>query len=177
MSNTATSLTRTSIAADLIRDLEAEAAKTRTMLAAVPEERLDWKPHAKSMTLAALASHLAENPSWISSMLEDGMDFADLGDYRPFVAKSRKELLEGFDKNLRAGLEAIRGKSDAFLCAAWTMRNGPKVLMTAPKHDAIRGTAIHHWIHHRGQLSVYLRLLDVPVPQTYGPTADHPSFG
>lgn len=166
-----------SIAADLIRDLESEAKKTRAMLALVPESRLEWKPHAKSMTLTALASHLAENPAWISSMLEDEMDFANLGDYRPFEAKSRKELLDGFDKNVRAGLDALRGRSDAFFATTWTMRNGEKVLMSASKHEAIRGTAIHHWIHHRGQLSVYLRLLDVPLPQTYGPTADNPSMG
>lgn len=166
-----------SIANELIRDLEAEAKKTRAMLAVVPETKLDWKPHAKSMTLGGLAGHVAENPAWISAMLEDEMDFGAMKDYRPFAPKDRGELLAAFDKNVRAGLDAIRGRSDAFLLGTWTMRNGDKVLMSAPKHDAIRGTAIHHWIHHRGQLSVYLRLLDVPLPQTYGPTADAPSFG
>ena len=165
------------ISADLCRDLEAEAKKTRAILAVVPENRLDWKPHAKSMTLGALASHVAENPAWIPAMLEDGMDFAAMGDYRPFEAKSRKELLDGFDKNLRAGLEAIRGRNDAALNASWVMKNGPKVLWSGTKQEAIRGTGIHHWIHHRGQLTVYLRLLDVALPQTYGPTADNPSFG
>ncbi len=165
-----------SIASELIRDLEAEAVKTRAMLAAVPAGRLDWKPHEKSMTLGALASHLAESPSWISAMLEDEMDFAVLADYRPFEAKDRAELLAGLERNLRAGVDALRGRDDAFLSTTWTMRNGAKVLMSAPKHEALRATAIHHWIHHRGQLSVYLRLLGVPVPQTYGPTADHPSI-
>ncbi|MSR61240.1 MAG: DinB family protein [Planctomycetes bacterium] len=166
-----------SIANELIRDLEAEAKKTRAMLAVVPEAKLDWKPHAKSMTLGGLVGHVAENPAWIPAMLEDEMDFGAMKDYRPFAPKDRTELLTAFDKNMRAGLEAIRGRSDAFLLATWTMRNGDKVLMSAPKHEALRGTAIHHWIHHRGQLSVYLRLLDVPLPQTYGPTADSPSFG
>lgn len=166
-----------SIASALVSDLEEEAKNTRKMLAVVPEEKLAWKPHAKSMTLAQLASHLAENPAWISAMLEDEMDFGAMADYRPFECKSRAELLETFDRNLRAGLDAIRGRTDAFLGTSWTMRNGPKVLMTARKDAAIRSTAIHHWIHHRGQLSVYLRQLDVPLPQTYGPTADDPSFG
>jgi len=166
-----------STASDLIRDIEAEAKKTRTLLAVVPEQKLAWKPHEKSMTLGALASHVAENPSWISAMLEDETDFAAMSDYKPFDAKSSRELLEAFDKNLRAGLDVIRGRSDAFLSANWTMRNGDKVLMSERKDIAIRGTAIHHWIHHRGQLTVYLRLLDVALPQTYGPTADNPSFG
>ena len=166
-----------SIAAELIRDIEAEAVKTRAMLAVVPDGRLDWKPHEKSMTLGALASHLAENPTWTSGMLEDEMDFAAMGDYRPFEGKNRAEILAGLERNLSACVAALRGRDDAFLNQPWTMRNGPKVLMKAPRHAAIRGTAIHHWIHHRGQLSVYLRLLGVPVPQTYGPTADAPAFG
>ena len=167
-----------SLATLLVADLEQEAKNTRKMLEAVPEAKLDWKPHEKSMTLGQLASHLAENPSWISAMLEDEMDFATaMTDYKPFAAKNRKELLDGFDKNLRAGLDALRGRADAFLEKTWTMRNGPKVLMALPKHQAVRSTGIHHWIHHRGQLSVYLRLLGVPLPQVYGPTADNPSFG
>jgi uncharacterized damage-inducible protein DinB len=165
-----------SIAAELVRDLEDEAVKTRKMLELVPDAQLDWKPHEKSMTLGMLASHLAENPVWIPAMLEDELDFARMGDYTPFAAKSRQELLLGFDKNLRAGVDAIRGREDDFLARTWTMRNGPKVLMSCPKSEAIRSTAIHHWIHHRGQLSVYLRLLGVPLPQTYGPTADDPAF-
>jgi uncharacterized damage-inducible protein DinB len=165
-----------SIASALVADLEEEATNTRKMLEVVPEEKLAWKPHEKSMTLGQLASHLAENPAWTSAMLEDEMDFGAMGDYRPFDAQSRAELLAAFEKNLRAALDAIRGRSDAFLSTQWTMRNGEKVLMTAPKHAAIRSTAIHHWIHHRGQLSVYLRLLGVPLPQIYGPTADNPTF-
>jgi len=164
-------------AADLIRDLEAEAALTRTMLAVVPEARLSWKPHEKSMTLGALASHLAENPAWLPSMLEGEMDFAAMKDYRPFEAKSTKELLGALDGNVRSVVDALRGRSDALLSESWTMRNGPKVLMRAPKHEAIRSIGIHHWIHHRGQLSVYLRLLGVPLPPIYGPTADNPSLG
>jgi len=165
-----------SIASDLVRDLESEARKAREVLATVPEEKLAWKPHAKSMSLGTLAGHVAENPSWISAMLEDEMDFDSMKDYRPFEPKTSAELLAGLDKNLADGVAAIRGRSDAELLRTWTMRKGEEVLMSLPKHEAIRGTGIHHWIHHRGQLTVYLRLLDVPVPQTYGPTADRPAF-
>lgn len=165
-----------SIAADLIRDLETEAAKTRALLQAVPEDRLDWKPHGKSMSLGALAGHVAENPAWIPAMLEEEMDFAAMGDYRPFMPRSRAELLDTFERNLGAGLEVLRGREDAFLETTWTMRQGEQVLLRAPKREVIRETAVHHWIHHRGQLSVYLRLLDVPLPRVYGPTADNPSF-
>ncbi len=166
-----------SLSAHLVTDLEQEADKTRKLLALVPDAKLDWKPHEKSMTLGALASHVAENPAWISTMLEDELDFAKgMGDYKPFAARDNRELLEGFEKYLLAGLDAIRGRPDALLEQTWTMRNGPKVLMQAPRHEAIRSVGIHHWIHHRGQLTVYLRLLGVPLPQTYGPTADDPSF-
>lgn len=165
-----------SLATALIRDLETEAAHTRKVLEAVPEDRLSWKPHEKSMTLGALASHIAETPSWISAMLEDEMDFARMTDYRPFDARDRAELLAGLARNLAAGADALRDRDDERLAGTWTMRNGEKVLMQAPRHTAIREIALHHWIHHRGQLTVYLRLLGVPVPPTYGPTADHPSF-
>jgi uncharacterized damage-inducible protein DinB len=166
-----------SIATDLIHDLEAETALTRKVLEAVPEDRLAWKPHERSMSLGTLASHLAETPAWLSSMLEADMDFAAMQDYRPFAARSRTELLAELGKNAGAAVAALRERDDALLESPWTMRNGATVLMQAPRHRAIREIGIHHWIHHRGQLTVYLRLLDVPVPATYGPTADHPSFG
>lgn len=165
-----------SIASDLIRDLRTEATKTRAVLEAVPEAKLDWKPHAKSMSLGALAGHVAENPAWLSSMTEDEMDFAAMGDYRPFVPHTRSELLETFERNLGAGLEALRNREDAWMETTWTMRQGEQVLMRAPKREVLREIGVHHWIHHRGQLSVYLRLLDVALPRVYGPTADNPSF-
>ncbi len=161
----------------LLADLESEARSTRKMLELVPEQHFAWKPHEKSMTLGQLASHLAENPVWVGSMMEDALDFAAIGDYMPFAAKDRRELLQALERNLQQCTEALRGRSDAFLSATWTMRNGAKVILEQPRHAAIRSTGLHHWIHHRGQLSVYLRLLGVPLPQVYGPTADEPSFG
>ncbi|MFG0319049.1 MAG: DinB family protein [Planctomycetota bacterium JB042] len=165
-----------SLADALVMDLEAEAAPTRKMLAAVPGGKFDWRPHERSWTLAELASHIAESPTWLTSMGEDEMDFAAMEDYRPFVAGDPGELTKAFDDNLAGALEFVRGKDDAFLERTWTMRMGEKVLMQQPKASVIRQIGIHHLIHHRGQLSVYLRLLDVPLPPVYGPTADHPDF-
>ena len=164
------------LAAALLADLAAETALTRRLLAAVPEGRFDWKPHAKSMTLGQLASHLAEAPSWTPAMIEPEMDFADMGDYRPLEAKDRAELLAALDRNVDQATAALRGRDDAFLQATWTGRRGDRILMQGPRHQIIRQTIVHHCIQHRGQLSVYLRLCDVPVPQTYGPTADYPEW-
>jgi uncharacterized damage-inducible protein DinB len=166
-----------SIATALVSDLEVEAKNTRKMLALVPEAKLAWKPHEKSMSLGQLASHLAETPSWTGAFLEPSMDFAAMNDYRPFLASSRAELLATFEKNHRASVESLRSRDDRFMGETWTMRKGPEVLMSQPRKEALRATLVHHAIHHRGQLSVYLRLLGVPLPATYDPTADDPSFG
>jgi len=108
-------------------------------------------------------------------MLKGDMDFAtDMEGYQPFVAANRTELLEAFDRNAEAMKEAVAKVDDAHMQSTWTMRNGDQVYMQEPLHSAVRGMAINHLIHHRGQLTVYLRLLDVPVPSTFGPTADDP---
>ncbi|MCA8948192.1 MAG: hypothetical protein KDE27_01740 [Planctomycetes bacterium] len=159
----------------LLDDLAREADLTRSVLRAVPADRFDWRPHDRSMTLGALASHIAETPSWIEGMREDVFDMASLGDYQPFVATGTDELLTVFERNLALCRDVVDG-SDEFLRARWRMLQGSSVLADQPRHEAIRAIAIHHSIHHRGQLTVYLRLLDVAVPQTYGPTADLPDW-
>ncbi|MFO1078807.1 MAG: DinB family protein [Planctomycetota bacterium] len=166
-----------SLADALLSDLRAEAALTRKVLEAVPENRFAWQPHARSMTLGQLASHIAETPTWTPAMLESHMDFAAMGDYRPFAAASKKDLLAAHDRNVAAACDAIAGRDDAFMKQDWTATKGDKVLMRLPRHAVLRQTILHHWIQHRGQLQVYLRLCDTPVPQTYGPTADFPEFG
>ena len=133
----------------IVSDFLHEAALTRRVLEAVPDHQWDWKPHDKSMSLRQLAGHLANLLGWIHGMTIDELDFA--------VAEKDFKL---------------EGKEDDFLLAPWTMRRGEKVFMTMPRHEAIRSWLIHHPVHHRGQLTVYLRLLDLPVPATYGPTAD-----
>ena len=166
-----------SIGKTLVAEFKHEAANTRKVLEAVPEDRFDWKPHEKSMTLGQLAAHIAETPTWVRSMIEDELDFAVAGgDYKPFAPATKAELLAGFDENVKDFETTVAGRDDEFLGVTWTMRHGDKVLMSVPRHVAMRSTAINHIIHHRGQLTVYLRLLDAPVPPTYGPTADNASF-
>ena len=166
-----------SLAEQITADFAAEAAHTRAMLDALPADRLAWKPHDKSMSAGQLAGHLAEMPDWLGAILEDEMDFAAMGDYQPFVPASKAELLERFERGEGQVASALDGRDDAFLATTWRMKMGDKVLMEAPKGDVIRQILLHHGAHHRGQLSVYLRLMDVPVPRTYGPTADHPEMG
>lgn len=164
-----------SLARAIVAELERESARTRKLLEVVPLERGDWKPHEKSMTLAQLASHCAENLAWWKAYQADSMDFAQMGDYKPFLAKSRAELLAEHDKNVAECAAGMREWSDEFLLRDWTMAMAGRVLSKDPRHEAIREVCLQHLVHHRGQLTVYLRLLGVPLPQTYGPTADFPS--
>ena len=167
-----------SIASDLIRDLQKEAELTRKVFAVLPEAKFDWKPHEKSMTLGALASHIAENPAWVSSMMEPELDFeVMMKTYKPFAGKNRAELVAALEGGLKDALLALKGRPDAIFQETWTMRMGAKILDQQPRGEAMREIAIHHAIHHRGQLLVYLRLLGTPLPPLYGPTADTPSFG
>lgn len=167
-----------SIASTLIRDLEAEAELTRKVFAVVPEAKFDWKPHEKSMTLGALASHIAENPAWISSMMEPELDFeVMMKSYKPFAGQNRAELLAALDGGMKDAVLSLKGRPDPVFLETWTMRMGAKILDQKPRGEALREIGMHHAIHHRGQLLVYLRLLEVPLPPLYGPTADNPSFG
>lgn len=166
------------ISEGLLEDFRDETAATRRYLERVPEERFDWKPHERSMSLGQLAGHLAEAPGWIAGMAEDEFDMSSLDEgYVPFVPESREQLLATLQENVAVFEQVVAGKDDAFQLAPWTMRHGEKVLLSAPRHAAIRRLGLYHWIHHRGQLSVYLRELGVDVPAIYGPTADDPSFG
>ncbi len=172
-----TTLSTPSLSAALIRDFENETALTRRLCETAPEDRYDWKPHEKSMTLGALVGHLAEAASWLDSITEgDSMDFAQLTDYQPFVPTSKTELLATLDENAANFRKLLDGRSDEELRSVWTMRMGDKVLMQQPREEIVRSILIHHVAHHRGQLTVYLRMLDVPVPATYGSTADETTF-
>jgi uncharacterized damage-inducible protein DinB len=140
--------------------------------------RRDWKPHEKSMSLSGLAGHLAETPSWLESMMQDVFDFAaDMGDYKPFVPNDQGDLLVVLDENLANALSLLEGKDDDFMVGLWRGMMGEKELMAGPRCALARSILVQHAAHHRGQLTVYLRLLDVPVPPTYGPTADFPDWG
>lgn len=160
------------IAQSLLPEFDHEFATLRVALERVPEDRHDFKPHDKSMSLAQLAGHLAELPAWTGpTLLEDELDFAN-SDYQPYFMTTRDELLELFDKNVAQARETLAGASDETMMSNWTMKTGDQVHFTMPKVAVFRSFIMSHMIHHRAQLGVYLRLNDVPVPQTYGPSAD-----
>lgn len=157
-------------------DLERELAVTRKVLEAVPIEQFDWTPHAKSMSLGKLALHVATLPDWARNALaEDDLDFAS-APRPPVRVESRAELLALFDK-AAAGLKDAAAKFDpAAWNRTWTMRNGEQVFTQAPRPKVFRIWSVNHLVHHRGQLCVYLRLLNVPVPTVYFNTADDPTW-
>lgn len=159
----------------LLPEFDHEMANTRKTLERVPEGKLGWKPHEKSMTMVRLALHLAEIPGWVTPTIEqDSLDFAPPGapPYQPPQANSRKEILEMFDHNVAAARAAIAGADDGRLKKAWSLLNGGKTVLTLPRIGVLRSFILSHSIHHRAQLGVYLRLNNVPVPAIYGPSAD-----
>lgn len=155
----------------LLLEFDEEMANTRRMLERVPEASLSWKPHDKSMTLGRLASHVADLPNRCVSIISLDV-FVRPAHATPFVAGSTKELLEHFDKASADARQALAGLTDAQLPGTWTLKFGDRTMVELPRAMALRRVFVDHLIHHRGQLSVYLRLLDVPVPGMYGPSAD-----
>ena len=157
----------------IIEELDEEVTATRAMLEALPQEHLEWKPHDKSWALSHLTGHMANLLKWQCFVLEfDDFDLATVPAPDTESVGNAAETLKTFDDNfanLRRGLEDY---PDSKLEAEWTLRHGDHVILARPRHAVIRTTGIRHLVHHRGQLSVYLRLLNVPVPSTYGPTAD-----
>ncbi len=155
-----------------IAELKFESSLTKKMLERVPLDKKDWKPHEKSMTIGRLATHIAEISHWASDIANiDDFDFMT-AKFISHSAESIKELLEIFQNSLDKAIEDLSKMSDEDFSKTWLVRRGEQVLFNIPKKVAIRNMAISHMIHHRGQLSVYLRLLDIPVPGIYGPTAD-----
>ena len=159
----------------LLPEFDREMTTTRKVLERVPNESLAWKPHAKSFSLGELASHVAALPTFAAETLNKS-EF-EIGNLRPPVAlPSRTDVLAAFDASTGAARAALAGKSDAELMAIWTLKRNGTPLYSMPKAVVLRSLVLSHVIHHRGQLSVYLRLLDVPVPSIYGPSADEPVF-
>jgi uncharacterized damage-inducible protein DinB len=163
----------------ILPEFEHEMANTRKTLERVPEDKFSWKPHEKSMTLGGLATHLANIPGWTAQTFDrDELDVAPPGQppYRLEEAKSRAEVLEAFDKNVASARAALQSATDENWQGKWSLLNGGKAIFTLPRTAVMRGFIISHSIHHRAQLGVYLRLLDIPVPSIYGPSADEGSF-
>ncbi len=159
----------------LLPEFDHEMATTRKTLERVPEDKFGWKPHEKSMTMGRLASHVAEMPAWGTvGVKQDSLDLAS--GYKPLDAATRAEVLAAFDKNVAEARAAIAGASDQDLMGNWSLKNGEATLMTMPKIAVVRTFVMNHVIHHRGQLSVYLRLNNAPVPSIYGPSADEGSM-
>lgn len=160
------------IAQSILPEFDHEFATLRKILERVPEDKPDFKPHPKSMEMAKLAGHLAEIPTWMSATLEaDELDFATM-DYKPLVMTSRQDLLDSFDKNVVVARASLAAATDQTMMSNWTLRTGDQVHMTMPKVAVVRGFVMSHMIHHRAQLGVYLRMNDVDLPGTYGPSAD-----
>jgi uncharacterized damage-inducible protein DinB len=157
------------IAGSLLPEFDHEMATTRKVLERVPSAKGAWRPHPKSFPLGHLAQLVARMPGWITLTLRQTE--LDLATYPGYTLETTLVLLAEFDRNVREARAALAATSDADLAANWTLRNGERVFMTMPRGPVVR-THINHLVHHRGQLSVYLRLLDVPVPSIYGPTAD-----
>jgi len=159
----------------LLPEFDHEMTTTRKVLERVPEDRFDWKPHAKSFSLRDLAQHVATVPMWGSVTLNSAeLDTAAMNPIPP--VSNRAELLSMFDQNAAATRAALVDKSDAELMTPWALKRGTQTIFSMPRAMVWRSFVMSHLIHHRGQLSVYLRLNDTPVPSIYGPSADEGAF-
>jgi uncharacterized damage-inducible protein DinB len=158
-----------------LKELEQEALTTRKMLQRVPTDKFAWQPHEKSMTVKRLATHIAELPTWITMAINtDELDFAD-NPYQPVDVNTTEELLAYFESSLADGRSELKEENESLLDKDWTLRNGQQIYSVEPKADVIR-MSINQIIHHRAQLGVFLRLLNIPIPGSFGPSADEMDF-
>ena len=163
----------------LLGEFDYEMQGTRKALERVPEDKFDWAPHPKSMTLGRLAKHVAEIPGWFKeTMTLDSLDVAPGGKSEEFKpVKNRQELLALFDQHVAAGRKALaEATDDARMMKPWALLANGKTIFSMPRVQVARGFVMNHLVHHRGQLTVYLRLNNVPVPALYGPSADEGNF-
>lgn len=157
------------------KELQQESIVTRKMLERIPDDKYDWQPHPKSMTIRQLAGHLAELPGWVTmAFTTDEMDFST-SPYKPPGWTNKEELLEIFDNALAGAQEHLSKAKEEDLEPEWKLRDAENIYMTITKRELVRH-ALSQTIHHRAQLGVFLRLLDIPIPGTYGPSADEQSF-
>jgi len=161
------------ITQSFLKELNAEYRATRACLERIPETLFEYKPHPKSMNLGYLTLLVAEIPLWIKHMVTDGeIDFVT---FKHFTPKTTKELVDHFEDNMNAGRGALQATNDEELQASFVLKANGQVLYSSPKIADI-GSTLNHWVHHRGQLTVYMRLNDIPVPSIYGPSADDKNF-
>lgn len=160
------------IANQMLAELQQEGITTRKMLALVPVDKKDWKPHEKSMALGKLSRHVAEIYGWPKETVQDDvLDFSKM-DHKPIEITSNEQLLALFDKCMAKAKEILENTPDEEMAKPWTMRNGETIFFTIPKSQVMRTWVLNHSVHHRAQLGVYLRLLDIPIPGSYGPSAE-----
>jgi uncharacterized damage-inducible protein DinB len=161
----------------LLSEFQAEAITTRRILQRVPEAKLAWKPHPKSMALGALAWHIAVVPGNVARLTQaESFDVAN-AQFNPPVPNSVDEIMTAYEQSVREAEEILRGMTDQHAKGAWRLLRKGQEISSQPRIGVLRSIMLNHWYHHRGQLSVYLRLLDVPVPVIYGPSADESPFG
>lgn len=158
----------------LLQELEQEAQTTKRVLERVPQAHLGWKPHAKSMSLGQLALHIATVPGNVAQMIAQPSMQAPK--FSQPSATQASELLPALENSMRQARAALSGMDDAAITATWRVFDGDREILTMPRIAAVRAIMLNHWYHHRGQMSVYLRQLDVPVPSIYGPSADENPF-
>lgn len=161
----------------LIKELKAESVNTRKILEQVPEGQNDWRPHERSFPLGRLAGHVAEIPEWVYHIAnEDVFDLA-ANNFERLICDSRAELLQKFDEKLEMAINVLSGMTEEQLEETWTFKYGDQIISQSKRYNEIRKWAFNHQIHHRAQLGVYLRLLDIPIPGMYGPSADDRAKG
>jgi uncharacterized damage-inducible protein DinB len=164
-----------SIIQSLVKEMEQEAQTTRKMLSRIPDDKYQWQPHEKSMTIQRLANHIGELPAWVTMALTTSeLDFA-ANPYDPTFINNTAELMALFEKSLADGKSHLEKATEADLEPNWTLRSGDQIHSVSTKGEVIRMT-FSQIVHHRAQLGVYLRLLNIPIPGSYGPSADEVNF-
>jgi len=160
----------------MLQEFRRESHTTRRVLDRVPADKLGWAPHPKSMTLGKLANHIASVPGGISRIAQKDVHEIDPTGFQPQQPKDKKEILDTFEASVKSAEDFVSTMNEATVTATWRLTAQGKELLALPRVQLVRDIMLNHWYHHRGQLSVYLRLLDVPVPSIYGPSADESPF-
>ena len=159
----------------ILLEIDRESKNTERVLARIPEDKLGWKPHPTSYSLGQLALHIATAQGALANVASQ--DTFELGGFKQAEPKTRKEILDAFSQGTASAKETLAKMDDSRLMGTWTATKNGKVVMSVPRIGFIRAIAMNHIYHHRGQLSVYLRMLEVPVPSIYGPSGDENPFG
>jgi uncharacterized damage-inducible protein DinB len=160
----------------MLNEFRQEVATTKRVLERAPQQKFSWKPHAKSMTLGQLALHIASVPGSVARILQQDSFDVSQANFVPPQPKDMQEVLTAFEQSVRDAEQCLQSMTDDRALANWRLLRGERELMSLPRVGFVRSVMMNHWYHHRGQLSVYLRLLDVPLPVIYGPSADENPF-